>query len=82
MKSLQEPSPDAPAGEWWAVMEPGVLPGSPGTCHSRARPNGRATPESAPMTELRQAWNLPSRPRPVVIIGAGGIGPHGSSPRL
>jgi L-rhamnose mutarotase len=22
MKSLQEPSPDAPSGEWWAVMEP------------------------------------------------------------
>ncbi len=22
MKTLQEPSPDAPAGEWWAVMEP------------------------------------------------------------
>ena len=22
MKSLQEPSPDAPAGEWWTVMEP------------------------------------------------------------
>jgi L-rhamnose mutarotase len=22
MKSLQEPSPDAPAGEWWARMEP------------------------------------------------------------
>jgi L-rhamnose mutarotase len=22
MRSLQEPSPDAPAGEWWAVMEP------------------------------------------------------------
>jgi L-rhamnose mutarotase len=22
MKSLQEPSPDAPAGEWWAEMEP------------------------------------------------------------
>jgi len=22
MKSLQEPSPEAPAGEWWAVMEP------------------------------------------------------------
>jgi len=22
MKSLQEPSPDAAAGEWWAVMEP------------------------------------------------------------
>jgi len=25
------------------------------------------------MTELRQAWNTPSRPRPIVIIGAGGI---------
>lgn len=25
------------------------------------------------MTELRQAWGLPSRPRPIVIIGAGGI---------
>jgi predicted dehydrogenase len=25
------------------------------------------------MTELRQAWNVPSRPRPIVIIGAGGI---------
>ncbi len=22
MKSLQEPSPDAPDGDWWAVMEP------------------------------------------------------------
>jgi L-rhamnose mutarotase len=22
MKSLQEPAPDAPPGEWWAVMEP------------------------------------------------------------
>jgi len=22
MKSLQEPVPDAPPGEWWAVMEP------------------------------------------------------------
>jgi L-rhamnose mutarotase len=22
MKSLQEPSPDAPAGDWWALMEP------------------------------------------------------------
>jgi L-rhamnose mutarotase len=22
MKSLQQPVPDAPAGEWWAVMEP------------------------------------------------------------
>jgi predicted dehydrogenase len=25
------------------------------------------------MTHLRQAWALPSRPRPIVIIGAGGI---------
>jgi predicted dehydrogenase len=25
------------------------------------------------MIELRQAWNVPSRPRPIVIIGAGGI---------
>jgi predicted dehydrogenase len=25
------------------------------------------------MTELRQAWNVPSCPRPIVIIGAGGI---------
>ena len=24
-------------------------------------------------TQLRQAWNVPSRPRPIVIIGAGGI---------
>ena len=25
------------------------------------------------MTDLRQAWNVPSRPRPIIIIGAGGI---------
>src|SRR5436190_11192939 len=25
------------------------------------------------MIEPRQAWNVPSRPRPIVIIGAGGI---------
>jgi predicted dehydrogenase len=25
------------------------------------------------MTDLRQAWNVPSRPRPIVIIGAGGV---------
>jgi predicted dehydrogenase len=25
------------------------------------------------MTHLRQAWRLPSRPRPIVIIGAGGV---------
>ena len=25
------------------------------------------------MTDLRQAWNVPSRPRPIIIIGSGGI---------
>jgi len=25
------------------------------------------------MTDLRQSWPLPSRPRPIVIIGAGAI---------
>ena len=25
------------------------------------------------MTEFRQAWDLPTNPRPIVIIGAGGI---------
>jgi predicted dehydrogenase len=25
------------------------------------------------MIDLRQAWNVPSRPRPIIIIGAGGI---------
>jgi predicted dehydrogenase len=25
------------------------------------------------MTDLRQAWNVPTRPRPIIIIGAGGI---------
>ena len=25
------------------------------------------------MTDLRQAWNAPSRPRPIIIVGAGGI---------
>ena len=25
------------------------------------------------MTHLRQAWRVPSRPRPIVIIGAGGV---------
>lgn len=28
---------------------------------------------SLPVSELRQAWPRPSRPRPIVIIGAGGI---------
>ena len=25
------------------------------------------------MTDLRQAWDAPSRPRPIIIIGAGGV---------
>lgn len=29
--------------------------------------------ERGAMTELRQAWGVPARPRPIVIIGAGGI---------
>src|SRR5688500_20131283 len=36
-------------------------------------PIRRARPEPAAMTHLRQAWALPSRPRPIVIIGAGGV---------
>ena len=71
MKSLQEPSPDAPDGEWWTVMEPVFqLDAEP---PSRAPPIGRALPDPDTMTDLRQAWNVPSRPRPIVIIGAGGI---------
>jgi predicted dehydrogenase len=30
-------------------------------------------PELGAATDLRQSWPLPSRPRPIVIIGAGGI---------
>ena len=36
-------------------------------------PIGRAYPDPGAMTGLRQAWPLPSRPRPIVIIGAGGV---------
>lgn len=36
-------------------------------------PIGRAHPEQFSLTNLRQAWALPTRPRPIVIIGAGGI---------
>ena len=32
-----------------------------------------AKAEAGVMTHLRQAWAVPSRPRPIVIIGAGGI---------
>jgi len=38
-----------------------------------ASPIGRAHPEPLALTDLRQAWGVPSRPRPIVIIGAGGI---------
>src|SRR6267378_2283835 len=38
-----------------------------------ALPSGRRPLDSALMIEPRQAWNVPSRPRPIVIIGAGGI---------
>jgi len=36
-----------------------------------ALPNQLASPEA--MTDVRQAWPVPSRPRPIVIIGAGGV---------
>jgi len=36
-------------------------------------PIGRASPDAGPLTHLRQQWAVPSRPRPIVIIGAGGI---------
>jgi predicted dehydrogenase len=36
-------------------------------------PIGRAHPETFAPADLRQAWGVPSRPRPIVIIGAGGI---------
>ena len=36
-------------------------------------PNRLASLSPAEMAELRQAWAVPSRPRPIAIIGAGGI---------
>jgi predicted dehydrogenase len=36
-------------------------------------PISRACPEPGALTRLRQAWAAPSRPRPIVIIGAGGV---------
>lgn len=36
-------------------------------------PIRRARPDAGAMTHLRQAWALPSKPRPIVIIGAGGV---------
>ena len=75
MKSLQEPAAEARAGEWWAAMEP-VFHLNQDQRRSRPLPTspiGRARPEPGAMTHLRQAWAVPSRPRPIVIIGAGGV---------
>src|ERR1700730_7598710 len=33
----------------------------------------RERPDAGEMAPLRQAWGVPSRPRPIVIIGAGAI---------
>src|SRR5687767_4019681 len=46
--------------------------------HRRSRPLptspiGRARSEPGTITHLRQAWAMPARPRPIVIIGAGGV---------
>jgi hypothetical protein len=38
MKSFQQPAPDAPGGQWWAVMEPVFgLPASPAAASAAAR---------------------------------------------
>lgn len=38
MKSFQQPAPDAPGGQWWAVMEPVFgLPASPAATSAAAR---------------------------------------------
>jgi len=38
-----------------------------------ASPNRLASPDAGLLTDLRQSWSVPSRPRPIVIIGAGGV---------
>ncbi len=38
-----------------------------------ASSNRLASLNSGPIAALRQSWSVPSRPRPIVIIGAGGI---------
>ena len=38
-----------------------------------ASPNRLASLEAGLLTDLQQSWRVPSRPRPIVIIGAGGI---------
>ena len=43
MKSLQEPSPDAPAGEWWAVMEQVFQLNAPQPAIARATDRSRTS---------------------------------------
>ncbi len=38
-----------------------------------ASPNRLASADPGAMTDLRQSWSVPSRPRPIVLIGAGGV---------
>ena len=38
-----------------------------------ASPNRLSAPDAGLLTDLQQSWAIPSRPRPIVIIGAGGI---------
>ena len=38
-----------------------------------ASPNRLVSPDAGLLTDLRQSWSVPSRPRPIVIIGAGGV---------
>jgi predicted dehydrogenase len=36
-------------------------------------PNRLASPDAGLLTDLQQSWGVPTKPRPIVIIGAGGI---------
>ena len=75
MKSLQEPASRG-AGRRMVGRHGAGLSSGPGDSRSRPLPTspiGRARPEPGAMTHLRQAWAVPSRPRPIVIIGAGGV---------
>ena len=69
MKSLQEPLDEARPGEWWAAMEP-VFDWT----RSRPLPTSPiARLEPGDVKALPQAWCVPSHPRPIVVIGAGGV---------
>ena len=75
MKSLQEPAGRGAGGRMVGRHGAGFSSRA-GERRSRPLPTspiGRARPESGAMTHLRQAWAVPSRPRPIVIIGAGGV---------